>query len=730
MRHQLAVNTVIQWIDSNNSDVVQVERVLWIDAIGEQLVVIALNDAKALPTLKNSEEYVENHSGKQFKIIEWIDQFNLPLEERDALPKTYLEKRDEAWEIIKHLVKDEPSIYDPRLRGIMIRELQERISVHKSTIYRYLRRYWQSGKVIDSLIPHYKNSGGYGKEKSSSEVKRGRPTKVVEELGGINITEGIKHSFQAGISLFYNTKNQPNIKRAYKKTMAKFFNIGFKVEGEEQIPILPPREQLPTYEQFYYWFRKKQDLEKSLQARIGKHAFNLKHRPILGSSTTESFGPGSRFQIDATVADIYLVNEFNREWIIGRPIIYIVMDVFSRIVTGFYVGLEGPSWIGAMMALLSTSMDKVKLCAAYGLDINYEDWPIHHLPEILLADRGEFEGLKPNGLRDSLGVDIELAAPYRADWKGVVEQQFRLLNLRSIKWIPGAVEARKRERGERDYRLDATLTLNEFTQVIIHSILYHNNSHYMKAYDRNQFMVANDVLPIPTVLWKWGVEYRNGRLKTEAEDIVKLALMPRGTATVTRSGIIFKGMSYSCNLAIREQWYTTAGYRGSWKVPVVYDVRNANEIYLLLNNGRSFEKCHLSNKAERYYNKRFEEIEELHVLEKQLGKEGAYNNLVSQIELDTKVEAITEKAMKETQTAIENSDLSKNKRLKDINKNRKMQKEENRKTEAFALGENEQEQNKESVSQSVQGEPIEYVAPAEKIDKLKSILAELDGEHA
>ena len=93
MIQQLAVNTIIQWIDSSNSDVVQVERVLWIDAIGEQLVVIALNDVKALPTLKSSEEYVETHSGKQFKIIEWIDKFNLPLEERDALPTAYLEKR-------------------------------------------------------------------------------------------------------------------------------------------------------------------------------------------------------------------------------------------------------------------------------------------------------------------------------------------------------------------------------------------------------------------------------------------------------------------------------------------------------------------------------------------------------------------------------------------------------------------------------------------------------------
>ena len=77
--------------------------------------------------------------------------------------------------------------------------------------------------------------------------------------------------------------------------------------------------------------------------------YEQENRPIMGSSTAEALGPGSIYQIDATVADVYLVSQFNRNWIIGRPVVYGVIDVFSRLVTGIYIGLEGPSWVGAMM---------------------------------------------------------------------------------------------------------------------------------------------------------------------------------------------------------------------------------------------------------------------------------------------------------------------------------------------------------------------------------------------
>ena len=84
----------------------------------------------------------------------------------------------------------------------------------------------------------------------------------------------------------------------------------------------------------------------------------------------------------ALIADIYLVSRMNRHKIIGRPVLYIVIDVFSRMITGIYIGLEGPSWVGAMMALANTASEKQAFCKKFGHSIEPEEWPCHHLPAI------------------------------------------------------------------------------------------------------------------------------------------------------------------------------------------------------------------------------------------------------------------------------------------------------------------------------------------------------------
>ena len=102
-------------------------------------------------------------------------------------------------------------------------------------------------------------------------------------------------------------------------------------------------------------------------------------------------GPGSKYQIDASVGDIYLVSQFDRSNIIGMPVMYFVIDVFSRMVTGMYIGLEGPSWVGAMMAIANAALDKVAYCREYGISIAEEEWPCYHIPAVILGDRGEME---------------------------------------------------------------------------------------------------------------------------------------------------------------------------------------------------------------------------------------------------------------------------------------------------------------------------------------------------
>jgi hypothetical protein len=74
------------------------------------------------------------------------------------------------------------------------------------------------------------------------------------------------------------------------------------------VEVLPPAEQLPTFDQFLYWARKGEDLKDLLLHRQGERKFNLKLRPLLGDSTLMAFGPGSQVQIDATPTDFWAVS--------------------------------------------------------------------------------------------------------------------------------------------------------------------------------------------------------------------------------------------------------------------------------------------------------------------------------------------------------------------------------------------------------------------------------------
>ncbi len=726
-------NMVLEWY-SEESDSRYIERILWLSPNRELVFSIEMDNEKALPIMKTYTECMAGLDAKLCKQIDWIND-SVPLTE-DTLEEEHVQLREKAWEAIKDIVMAEPDCFDSKLRGVLVREAQSKTGLHKSTIYRYIRRYWQGGKIKNALLPFYNNCGKPGADRGTSEKKRGRPRKLENEPVGINIDEDVRQLFRSGIRLFYNSKDKAPLTRVYQKTLEKFFVTGYRQDGQAMIPILPPDDKLPTFGQFRYWASKEMDLEESLIKRLGKKKFETSFRPILGSSTQESFGPGSRFQIDATIADVFLVSEYRRDWVIGRPVIYIVVDVFSRYIAGIYIGLEGPSWIGAMMALANTTADKVEYCAQYGIDIDPEDWICSHLPQKLTADRGELEGKKPTHLIDVLGVDVENASPYRADWKGIVEQQFRLLNVRSVRFVPGAITERQRERGQRDYRLDAKLTLREFTQIIIRNVLYHNNQHHMQWYDRNEFMIADEVLPIPRDLWLWGIINRNGRLKKQPENIVKLNLMYHGEATVTAAGIQFKGMHYGCDLALREQWFIKARAGKTWRVKVCYDPRTTNEIYLWLEEGRGYETCTLLDREERYRDKRFEEVEDLLEIEKYQGRIQEVSNLRAKIELDAHTKAIVDEASRKTDEAIENSSESKTQRLKNTRSRRSNEKELNRPREAFRLSETVQDQTHTEANSNViqlhqalvpDNPKNEYVPAADKLSKIKAFMLE-DGE--
>ncbi|MFC8689555.1 Mu transposase C-terminal domain-containing protein [Brevibacillus porteri] len=681
----VVVNSIIAWLDGD-SKITSIERVLWVSPDMTDIVVINIGNMSHLPKFKDFDQVIdalENGMAKKLK----VDPYAKFISHNEVFIKKHQKLRDEAWGIISNIVEEEPDIYDSRRRGELITEVCKATGQHKRAVYRQLKRYWIRGKVMNALLPEFDNCGSPGQERQAKKgVKLGRPRKVAREdpnLVGVNVTSRDKKMIRIALKAYYTTDHKNSMTFTYQKMLEEQYNIGILFKNGQPVPILPDSESVISYVQFRYWAHKElSDQKDTMIKRNGLRKYALTQRPLLGNATRRARGPGAVFEIDATVANVYLVSMFDRNRIIGRPIVYIVKDVFSRMVAGVYVGLEGPSWLGAMLALENATANKVEFCSRYGITITGSDWPCHYLPKSITADRGEMESINADHLVASLGIRVDNTPPYRADLKGIVEQHFEILDRKIGPFVPGAIRVEFRERGEPDYRLGARLTIEAFTKIIILSILEHNQKE-LSDYPFDSEMTTDHVPPIPLELWNWGILNCSGYLHEKPKDIVRLNLMPRSEASVTRQGIYFKKMHYSCDEALLEGWYERA-VNGRFRVPVSYDPRNANFIYIPKDNGTQFIKCRLLDHYDRFQDKRFEEVEDQLYYE----EVESYRRRTSQKQItasaNAQIEAIIAKEIELTDGALKPSQ-SKASRVKNIKQNRKLEREEIRELEGWEL---------------------------------------------
>ncbi len=696
----LTVNSVIKYVSFNEP--VKLEVILWIDNESDSIVTYDINSKNSLPFIKKKTEIEMLLDSLDITIIP--NPFFKYINETKISDK-YKLIRDYRWDLIKDIVCDEPDIYIKSKRNKLIKSIMNKNGLsHHKNLYKYLRQYWINGKTPNALLPNYFNSGGRGKEKSCGVMKRGRKSSVAE---GINITPDIKKIIEKSYDKFYNKTNL-SLNQARQQMLENYFSEGYYTNGQGNlVPII--KEKCPSLTQFEYWGKKAFSTKKTLISREGMKEFSLNHRGIIGESTSEAYAPGRLFQVDATIADIYLVSRQNPDWIIGRPVVYMVIDVFSRLIVGFYVGLEGPSWLGAMMAIYNTTRNKVNLCKEYEINITPEDWMCNNLPENIIADRGEFESNKTTNLKANLGVNIKILPPYRADWKGIVEQNFRRFNNKTIHWLPGKIQREYRIRGEKDYRLGALLNLYEFNQIIIYSILYFNNKH-MDYYERDTQMIKDNVCPIPNDLWKWGLKNRSGTLKTYNEDIIKLNLMPSTECSLTETGIRFQNRTYLSQELIDSGLLEHIRKNGRISKTVSYDPRNTDNIYI--NEGSSFIKLTATNKIySSYY---YEEMECLLEFEK--------NEAILSDKKDTQniadLNANTNKIINSAKKREKEYKESDTKRIKNIKDNRKNEKDKNRRNESWDLGKSDSQEVINSNTDISLNNDEEYVSSAKFLDTI------------
>lgn len=708
----LAVNALIEWMGTKEQGLSVIERILWLDEISDITYVINVNSNK-LPYARTISEYKEALDTEEAIMLD-KDSFSRVVDEA-LLSEKAKAIRDRAWEAISSIVILEPGIYYPKERAKYVKAVAQKYGLSEKVIYKYLKRYWIRGKIVNALLPDYDQCGGRGKERNAKGVKRGRPRKHADIVGaGINVDEEIKRIFRIAINRFYYSSAKHSLTMTYELMLKEYFNDGHRMVDGKKIRLLKSSFEIPTFGQFRYFFERERNIKREVSSRFSPKKYEQEYRPVLGSSSTDAIGPGSLFQIDATVADVYLVSRFNRTHIIGRPVLYIVQDCFSKLIVGLYVGLEGPSWIGAAMALANTAGNKVSFCSQYGIDIQKEEWPVHHLPQAILADRGEMLSDNAESLIMNLGITVKNTPPFRADWKPLVERYFRLTNERTKSLLPGAVNTDFMQRGGRDYRLDAKLDLMQFTAIIIKCALYHNNHYRITNFNKDEMMVADEVEPIPREVWNWGIANRMGKLRQVDEEVVKLNLMPSDEGVVTAKGIRFKGLFYSSKSSMKEQWFVKARSSGSWKVPVSYDPRNMNYIYIK-KSATEFEKCYLLEYQTAFKGKYIEEIEYLMEWEKVQKAKGLDDGLQAKADLITEIETIVEGAKSKTNKELLLTTESDAQRKKNIRQNRQVEKEINREIEAFELDRQPNNKNAEIISLN----ELEEELPSNPLDLLR-----------
>ncbi|MPM64581.1 Transposon Tn7 transposition protein TnsB [bioreactor metagenome] len=289
-------------------------------------------------------------------------------------------------------------------------------------------------------------------------------------------------------------------------------------------------------------------------------------------------------------------------------------------------------------------------------------------------DNGELISKASNVINSELGITVKNEPAWRPDLKGIVESRFHLLNISTKAALPGAVLPDFAQRGAPDYRLDAKLTLTEFTQIVIHFILNHNGRLLERHPQPLPDVLADHVPPIPLELWKWGIHNRSGSLRKMEPEALRVALAQRDRAQVTAKGIKFHNLYYQCETAEAENWFSKARIKGGWKVEIAYHPRDMEKVYWL-KGPQEYEDCvRTIDSIMLYPGESLEEI--LWLRGRQMAQKAAYSDVSLQSEVDSSraVDEIIQRAGQAAKTIPLEAARMKAK-PREIRKNRKVEAE-------------------------------------------------------
>lgn len=394
------------------------------------------------------------------------------------------------------------------------------------------------------------------------------------------------------------------------------------------------------------------ELQRLLEKTTKGH-FTRSLRGLIGRNWKGVVGPGHTWAIDSSIGDIYLRSSVNRAWIIGRPIVYIIVDIWSTAIVGFYVCLDGPSWAMAKVALFSATAAPELIGELWGYEAMPSLYPAPTMCAALLCDRGEYlsKGAKITGAK--LIPCLSYAPPYRPDLKGLVEVIHRIEKDQQYFFVPGAIDQRRAEFELRRYDpTKAVLTIPEYV-----AYLYQIFTTYNLTAPRHErldaHMHAAGVFPSPAGLWRYGHEVGVGvRRNLSFTDLVT-NLLPAEQAQVTRRGVMLLGMQYESQTVDEQQWTALARNFGGWNIDANYFPGSVSRIWTPAPASTGLLDLHLSDNSTASPELTFDEVIDAFTFGKLGNAQNEHIRLMTALESRQKAMDIITRAKELTTEALQ-----------------------------------------------------------------------------
>lgn len=455
------------------------------------------------------------------------------------------------------------SLYGSGGIGPVVREALDSGDLTRATIYRLWKQLCVRGLTILSLMPVFDQCGAPGVRRPVENGRRKPGAKTAAERMGVEDPypqRGATSEDRIKIAAHLARLLKPGTTYAslYEQIMELVYVSKYVVTDNRREPVLPQKGTFPNRRIFRNIYQTEfKDLDRVRRRTTPGH-FARNKRGLVGHSYDGVSGPGHAYAIDSTVGDIYLRSAINRTWIVGRPIVYIIVDIWSTAIVGFYVCLRPPSWRAAKVALFSTFADPRLIAELWGYEHRMVLDPAPTAPFTFWCDRGEYlsEGARETALR--LGLNTAFNPPYRPDGKGPVEVVHRIAkDAQFSNFVPGAIDARRRELELRPDVKESALTLREYVQYL-YMVFTHHNAHAHRDHINTAELISSGWPATPAGLWRFGHEAGIGFRRHIPFDQLVAALLERKTLVARRNGNFTESLQYEGDLAIEEQWSAQA----------------------------------------------------------------------------------------------------------------------------------------------------------------------------